>query len=316
LVHIDIRGFTATLDPNQLILLNNNGAGLFPGQVIRDPSTNQILLLLTPEQNLGRFVTTSWDYEIVQTLETTRFGHGDMGTFTGTFNGTYLVDADIQFLPDGKRHTVTGKFGGGFQGSNGFGDFTHNRWYTSLFWDGPAGTWMGGFDTGVVFHYRGQFWDIGADTAFNANTRPNTLGPGGTTAPCEPNFAPGTCIGSTDRKVREWTTVDLILNYTFNLPPPAAQSEVAGYSKDGGKNVRMHDGKDKNVMPVSTAEYNPCGWRAWLNNMTLTVGVDNVADSEPPFVAAFVETSDSQGYDEGADNDKGRFWYVAIKKQF
>ena len=22
-------------------------------------------------------------------------------------------------------------------------------------------------------------------------------------------------------------------------------------------------------MPVSTAEYNPCGWRAWLNNTTI-----------------------------------------------
>src|SRR5262249_9478223 len=26
------------------------------------------------------------------------------------------------------------------------------------------------------------------------------------------------------------------------------------------------DGKGKNVLPVSTAEYNRCGWRAWLNN--------------------------------------------------
>ena len=26
-------------------------------------------------------------------------------------------------------------------------------------------------------------------------------------------------------------------------------------------------------MPVSTAEYNPCGWRAWLNNTTITLGL-------------------------------------------
>ena len=118
-----------------------------------------------------------------------------------------------------------------------------------------------------------------------------------------------------DRKVREWTTVDLIFNYTFNLPPPAAQSEVAGYSKDGGKNVKM-SGKDKNVMPVSTAEYNPCGWRAWLNNTTLTLGVDNVGDLVPPFVAGTAGTSDAQGYDQSQANDKGRFWYVAVKKRF
>jgi outer membrane receptor protein involved in Fe transport len=112
--------------------------------------------------------------------------------------------------------------------------------------------------------------------------------------------------------VREWVTLDMIVNYTFNLPPPAAQNEVAGYAKDGGKNVKMKDGKEKNVMPVSTAEYNPCGWRAWLNNTTITVGVDNVTDEQPPFVAASFEN----GYDQQTASVKGRLWYVGIKKRF
>ena len=47
----------------------------------------------------------------------------------------------------------------------------------------------------------------------------------------------------------------------------------------------MKDGKEKNVMPVSTAEYNPCGWRGWLNNTTITLGMQNVFDEDPPFVA-------------------------------
>ena len=46
------------------------------------------------------------------------------------------------------------------------------------------------------------------------------------------------------RKVETWTTLDLILNYTFNYPAPAP-AEVPGYAKDGGKNVKMKDGKDK-----------------------------------------------------------------------
>jgi hypothetical protein len=37
-------------------------------------------------------------------------------------------------------------------------------------------------------------------------------------------------------------------------------------------------------MPVSTAEHNPCGWRAWLNNTTITLGMQNVLDEDPPFV--------------------------------
>jgi len=48
------------------------------------------------------------------------------------------------------------------------------------------------------------------------------------------------------------------------------------------------------VVPVSTAEYNPCGWRASLNNATITLGMQNVFDEDPPFVAA----SGENGYDE------------------
>ena len=79
--------------------------------------------------------------------------------------------------------------------------------------------------------------------------------------------------------------------------------------------MKMKDSKEKNVMPVSTAEYNPCGWRAWFNNMTLTLGVDNVMDLYPPFVAGNIE-GDPQGYDLSQANDKGRLWFVAIKKRF
>jgi len=128
----------------------------------------------------------------------------------------------------------------------------------------------------------------------------------------DPTYPFSPCVGTLNRKVREWVTLDLILNYTFNLPPPAAQTEVAGYAKDGGKNVKMKDGKEKNVMPVSTAEYNPCGWRSMLNNVTITVGVDNVTDEQPPFVAASFEN----GYDQQTANNKGRLWYIGVKKRF
>jgi outer membrane receptor protein involved in Fe transport len=107
----------------------------------------------------------------------------------------------------------------------------------------------------------------------------------------------GLCLGA--RKVAAWTTLDLILNYTFNLPPPAP-AEVPGLAKDGGKNVKVKDGKEKNVMPVSTAEYNPCGWRSWLNNTTLTLGMQNVLDADPPFVAGNFEN----GYDERLPRSK------------
>ena len=114
------------------------------------------------------------------------------------------------------------------------------------------------------------------------------------------------------RKIREWTTLDLIVNYTFNLPASAVTKQVAGYARDVGKNADMKDGKDKNVIPVSTAEYNPCGWRAWLNNTTITLGMNNVFDQDPPFVAGNIEN----GYDQWTANIRGRTWYVALTKRF
>jgi outer membrane receptor protein involved in Fe transport len=106
--------------------------------------------------------------------------------------------------------------------------------------------------------------------------------------------------------------LDLIASYTFNLPS-SAPAQVPGLAKDGGKNFKMTDGKEKNVIPVSTAEYNPCGWRAWLNGTTITVGMQNVFDQDPPFVAGALQGTN---YDESIATIKGRFWYVQLKKRF
>jgi outer membrane receptor protein involved in Fe transport len=113
------------------------------------------------------------------------------------------------------------------------------------------------------------------------------------------------------RKVAAWVTLDLIASYTFNLPRPAA-AQVPGLAKDGGKNLQTKDGNEKKILPVSTAEYNPCGWRAWLNNTTITIGMQNVFDEDPPFVAGAFENN----FDESLADIKGRFWYVQLKKRF
>jgi outer membrane receptor protein involved in Fe transport len=160
---------------------------------------------------------------------------------------------------------------------------------------------MQGLDVGAVVHYTGQYEDdnLSLTSAF------------GIFAPPKPQTPTSGPLPWRARKVREWITLDLIASYTFNLPPPAP-AEVPGFAKDGGKNVNLKDGKQKNVIPVSTAEYNPCGWRAWLNNTTITLGMQNVFDEDPPFVAGAFEN----GYDESLATIKGRFWYVQLKKRF
>jgi iron complex outermembrane recepter protein len=285
--HIDLRGVTVLLDPQFLV----NHEHEFPGQVIRGPSTvpgdpfGPITFLLLNQQNLGRFIQEGWDYEVAYTFDTARLGRGNFGALTASFNGTYIDRAVLQAVPGGKEEVVVGKFGGGFLGPQAGGSFTHNRWYASLFYDGPAGSPLAGLDTGFTVHYIGQYWDA---PVLDFQGR------------------------EIHRKIREWVTLDWILNYTFNFTASAAQNEVPGYAKDGGKNAKVPEGKDKNVMPVSTAEYNACGWRAWLNGTTITLGVNNVFDFAPPFVAAASEN----GYDESTANIKGRTWYVALKKRF
>ena len=145
-------------------------------------------------------------------------------------------------------------------------------------------TWLAGFDVGATVHYTGQYQDDNIDLDLCALAR----------------------------KMREWTTLDLIASYTFNLRVAGGSAGGGWLAKDGGKNVKMPDGNEKNVLPVSTAEYGPCGWRAWLNGTTITLGVQNVFDSDPPFVAVAFE----HDYDESLADVKGRFWYVQLTKRF
>ena len=232
-------------------------------------------------------IQEGWDYEAVYSFDTSRLGHGDWGTLTATFNGTYIDRVNLQAVVGGPEQSVVGKFGGGFLGEQAGGSFTHNRWYTSLFYDGPAASPLAGLDTGFVVHYIGQYWDLKDSTKDGQG-----------------------------RKIREWVTLDWMLNYTFNFAAPAAQNDVPGYAKDGGKNAKVPEGKDKKVAPVSTAEYRACGWRAWLNGTTVTLGMNNVFDLAPPFVAGVVAGTGENGYDEQTANIKGRTWYVALKKRF
>jgi len=103
---------------------------------------------------------------------------------------------------------------------------------------------MAGLDVGAVVHWTGQYED-------------DNISLTGATKLNEPRSGPQDFRA---RKVSAWTTPDLILSYTFNLPPPSP-AEVPGYVKDGGKNVKMKDGKEKNVVPVSTAEYGCSKWQ-------------------------------------------------------
>ena len=305
--HIDLRSLISSLGAQFIIEAN------LPGLVFRDPpppdtrplpngqpDRGPVTLIIDPNDNLSGAIFEGLDYEAIYILDSSIFGHGDHGRLTLTVNGTWLSRAELQVNPNTKRFGIAGEFAPpGFSLTN---SLPWNRANFSLFYDGPADTWMQGLDTGAVVHWIGQYNDDNVSlTGSTKLNMPRTGGLGNNAAP----------FPFRARKVAAWTTLDLIASYTFNLPPPSSAS-VPGFAKDGGKNVKMKDGKEKNIMPVSTAEYNLCGWRAWLNNTTLTLGLQNVFDEDPSFVGGSFEN----GYDESLATIKGRFWYLQLKKRF
>jgi iron complex outermembrane receptor protein len=305
--HIDLRSLISSLGAQFIIEAN------LPGLVFRTPTPpgtpplpngqpdrGTVTLVTDPNDNLSGAIFEGLDYEAIYILDSSIFGHGDYGRLTFTVNGTWLSRAELQVNANTKRFGIAGEFL-----PPGFTLTSSLPWHRanfSLFYDGAADTWMQGLDVGAVVHWIGQYEDdnVGLTGSPKLNM-PRTGGPGINAAP----------FPFRARKVAAWTTLDLIASYTFNLPPPAP-APVPGFAKDGGKNVTIKDGKEKNVMPVSTAEYNPCGWRAWLNNTTITLGMQNVFDEDPSFVAGSFEN----GYDESLATIKGRFWYVQLKKRF
>src|SRR5205814_3756020 len=240
--HIDLRSLISSLGAQFIIEAD------LPGLVFRtppppgtpplangQPDRGAVTLVIDPNDKLSGAIFEGLDYEAIYLLDSGIFGHGDFGRLTFTVNGTWLSRAELQVNPDTKRFGIAGEFlPRGFSLTS---SLPWNRANFSLFYDGPADTWMQGLDVGAVVHWIGQYNDD--------------------------------ILEGYDRKVREWTTLDLILNYTFNLPPPAP-AEVPGYAKDGGKNVKMKDGKEKNILPVSSAEWGCKDWKWWLNNTTIT----------------------------------------------
>ena len=317
--HIDMRDIVTTLGAQSIIEGNpppNFGASTVIGaggtEVVRgvgtapDSEAGPVLFVLDPSQNLSGAIFEGLDYEAIYILDSSIFGHGDFGRFTTTVNGTWLSRAEFQSDAFHKRVGIAGEFlPPGFALTS---SLPWNRANFSLFYDGPADTWLAGLDVGAIVHWTGQYEDDNASLTASTKLNEPRSGPGALQ-----NFFPFSPTSGevVARKVSAWTTLDLVLNYTFNLPPPAP-AEVPGFAKDGGKNVKMKDGKEKNVVPVSTAEYGCKDWKWWLNNTTVTLGMQNVFDEDPPFVAGSFEN----GYDESLATIKGRFWYVGLKKRF
>ena len=99
-----------------------------------------IILVIDPNENLTGAIFEGLDYEAIYILDSSIFGHGDFGRLTATVNGTWLSRAELQIVPDTKRFGIAGEFiPPGFSLTS---SLPWNRANFSLFYDGPADTWL------------------------------------------------------------------------------------------------------------------------------------------------------------------------------
>ena len=236
--HIDMRSITSFLG-FQFIVDND-----IPGLVFRGPpeipgTPGRIVLVIDPNRNLTGAIFEGLDYEAIYILDSSIFGHGDFGKLTATLNGTWLSRAELQIAPDTKRFGIAGEvIPPGFSLT---GSLPWSRANFSLFYDGPADTWMQGLDIGGVLHYTGQYEDDNVSLTGSPKPQmPRTGGPGFSGGFFAPTTGTASQFPWRARKVREWITLDLVASYMFNLPPPAPAS-VPGFAKDGGKNLKVKD---------------------------------------------------------------------------
>jgi len=99
------------------------------------------------------------------------------------------------------------------------------------------------------------------------------------------------------RRVESWATVDLQGSYEFYTPEAEEEPD--------GKSYKGVTAKETKATAVG-----PTWWQKWLAGTKVAVGVNNVADEDPPFVNL------TEGYDTSAFDPRGRFYYVSITKKF
>ena len=154
--------------------LEQQSCAPFNTLVTRAPSTipgelGPVTLVIDPNQNLSGAIFEGLDYEAIYILDSTIFGGGDWGRLTTTVNGTWLSRAELQPAPGTKRFGIAGEFlPTSFTLTS---SLPRNRANFSIFYDGPADTWLGGLDVGAVVHWIGQYEDDNISSGRNLRRR-------------------------------------------------------------------------------------------------------------------------------------------------
>jgi outer membrane receptor protein involved in Fe transport len=183
--HIDLRSLISSLGAQFIVESNpppappavQNGPLVFRAPSGIPGVVGPVTLVIDPNANLSGAIFEGLDYEAIYILDSSIFGHGDLGRLTFTVNGTWLSRAELQVNPNTKRFGIAGEFLPlGFSLTN---SLPWNRTNFSLFYDGAADTWMQGLDIGAVVHWIGQYEDDNLSIVGSKNQTPRTIPKGG-----------------------------------------------------------------------------------------------------------------------------------------
>jgi iron complex outermembrane receptor protein len=140
------------------------------------------------------------------------------------------------------------------------------------------------FDFVATGNYIGDMWDDPNGIFGNS-----TIAATSTTA--EPQFV-------LHRKITSYITLDMQLSYEFVKPP----TEPAPYVKES------KDSKNAPVTEAATASI----WQRMLWGTTITVGVNDAFDRNPPTTLSTL----NDNYDTSLYSIRNRYWYVSLAKKF
>src|SRR5438874_75913 len=260
---------------------------LQPGQQVNiDPATNTANFVKSGFENSGRQRARGIDFSLQYQFQTANWG-----TFTWSNDWTYLDSFLFQLNGAAPTHELSGRtnndpFEGAFFGQVTIGDgFLKWKGITRLTWD------WNNFDLSIAGRY---------NDGFREERDTKIPGGGGHDALAEP----------VEHWIKQRFFFDGQLSYNLVFTQPVEERPVAGYSKEGGKEVKS--GKEKEVVEQAAAM--PC-WKTLLNNTTFTVGCNNILGEDPP--RAFgTFLGNANNFPVGLYDNLGRFWYVELVKRF
>jgi iron complex outermembrane recepter protein len=284
-------GFTAYVDwfqiseHNQITQLNPqqvlDDESQFPGLVQRLPN-GEINYVNDPFVNLGAVLIDGIDFGA--SYATKEYGWGKVKIDA---DATYTYNYAVQNIKNNTANTTFGTIAVTptpiYLEDDSFG-LPDLKLVASLFYSKTVFA-IDTFKTGIVLNFTDSYHD-GNDN-FKGTDPQATVQPNG--------FV---------HRIGSWTTWDWQISYKFGAPEEVnAQTPAPGYSKDGKKVVG-----EKAIAP--TREGSSGGIRYWLANTTLTFGINNIFDTNPPFV------DDGYGFDPTTANAFGRYFYMEVEKKF